>query len=78
VAQKVFSFLQELARQQGYTAVLERGTEAAPIIWYAASNVDITDRLTKSYDVKFGPGTPTLPENPTTTRPSPATSPKKP
>jgi len=78
VAQKVFSFLQEFSQQHGYDAVLERGTDAAPIVWYAARNVDITDQIIKGYDAKFGPGAPGLPDKPTATRPSPGISPKQP
>ena len=32
VAQKVFSFLQEFSQQHGYYALLERGTDVAPIV----------------------------------------------
>jgi len=52
IAQKVFSFLQEFSQQHGYAVVLERGSDAAPIVWYAASNVDITDQIIKGYDAK--------------------------
>ncbi|HMH13157.1 MAG TPA: OmpH family outer membrane protein [Edaphobacter sp.] len=78
VAQKVFSFLQEFSRQHGYVAVLERGTDAAPIVWYAASNVDITAQIIKSYDAKSGLGAPSLPNKPAAPRPSSGISPKKP
>ncbi len=78
IAKKVFSFLQEFSQQHGYAAVLERGTETAPVVWYAASNVDITDQIIKSYDAKFGPNEPSLPDKPGATRSSPEISPKKP
>jgi outer membrane protein len=78
VAQKVFSFLQAFSQQHGYAAVLERGTDATPIVWYAASNVDITDQITKGYDAKSGLGATGLPETPGATRSSPGVSPKKP
>ena len=78
VAQKVFSFLQEFSQQHGYSAVLERGTDTAPIVWYAASNVDITDKVIKSYDAKSGLGAPSLPDTPSATQSSPGSSPKKP
>lgn len=54
VAQKVYSFLQMYSQQHGYAAVIERGSEAAPIVWYAASNMDITDQLVKSYNAQAG------------------------
>jgi outer membrane protein len=77
VAQKFFSFLQEFSQQHGYTAVLERGTDTAPVVWYTASNVDITDQLIKSYDAKYGVGAATIPETPAK-RVSPVTAPKQP
>lgn len=77
VAQKLFSFLQEFSKQHGYTAVLERGTDTAPVVWYTASSVDITDQLIKSYDAKYGVGAATIPETPTK-RVSPVTAPKQP
>jgi outer membrane protein len=52
VAQKVYVFLQDYAKQHGYTLVIDRGSEAAPVVWYAATKVDITDELTKAYDLK--------------------------
>jgi outer membrane protein len=78
IAQKVFSFLQAFSQQHGYAAVLERGTDTAPIVWYAASNVDITDQVIKSYDARSGSGASRLPEEPATIQPSPGISPKKP
>jgi outer membrane protein len=78
VAQKVFSFLQEFSKQHGYSAVLERGSDAAPVVWYAASNIDITDQIVKGYDAKFGSGASTLPEEPAAPRPAPASPPNQP
>jgi outer membrane protein len=78
VAQKVFSLLQEFSQQHGYAAVLERGTETAPVVWYTASNVDITDQLIKSYDAKYGVGSSSLREKPAPKRTSPATVPNQP
>ncbi len=75
VAQKVFSFLQEYSQQHGYAAVLERGTDAAPVVWYAASSVDITEQLTRSYDAKFGG---ILPDSPAATGSAPGNGVKKP
>jgi outer membrane protein len=54
VAQKVFAFLETYSQQRGYSAVIERGSETAPIVWYAAANVDITDELIKAYDLQAG------------------------
>ena len=69
VAQKVFSFLQDFSQQHGYAAVLERGTESAPVVWYAASNVDITEQVIKAYDAKYGIGASSLP-NKSTSKPA--------
>jgi len=73
VAQKVYAFLQEYSAQHGYTAVLERGTETAPVVWYTASNVDITDEVVKAYNAKSA--LPDLPANPRPTQAAPAKHP---
>jgi outer membrane protein len=52
VAQKVYAFLQTYSQQHGYSAVIERGSDAAPVVWYAAGNLDITDQLSKAYDAQ--------------------------
>jgi outer membrane protein len=52
VAQKVYAFLQTFSQQHGYTAVIERGSDAYPVVWYAASNMDITDELIKAYNAQ--------------------------
>jgi outer membrane protein len=52
VAQKVYAFLQTYSQQHGYSAVIERGSDAAPVVWYAAGNLDITDELTKAYNAQ--------------------------
>jgi outer membrane protein len=67
VAQKVFAFLQTYAQQHGYSAVIERGTNASPVVWYVADNLDITEQVTKAYDAQSGaisPQTPTKPAGP--------------
>jgi outer membrane protein len=73
VAQKVFLFLQEFSKQHGYSAVLERGTDTAPVVWYAANDVDITDQIVKGYDARSS-----LPDKPAATRSSPGLVPKQP
>jgi outer membrane protein len=52
VAQKVYAFLQTFSQQHGYTAVIERGSDANPVVWYAAGNMDITDELIKAYNAQ--------------------------
>jgi outer membrane protein len=51
VAQKVYSFLEGYAHQHNYSLVVERGTEATPVVWYASEEADITDALVKAYNV---------------------------
>jgi outer membrane protein len=72
VAQKVYAFLQTYSQQHGYSAVIERGSDAAPVVWYAAGNLDITDELTKAYNAQSSTGSSGLPNAPrvgTSTRP---------
>ena len=52
IAQKVFTFLQSYSRQHGYTLVIERGSDAAPAVWYAADGLDITQQLTQAYNAQ--------------------------
>jgi outer membrane protein len=64
VAQKVYAFLQTYSRQHGYSAVIERGSDAAPVVWYAAGNLDITDELIKAYNAQSSAGPAALPNAP--------------
>ena len=64
VAQKVFAFLQTYAQQHGYSAVIERGTDASPVVWYVANNMDITEQVIKAYDEEHGSVTPKTPAKP--------------
>jgi outer membrane protein len=52
VATKVYAFLQTFSQQHGYSAVIERGSDAQPVVWYAASNLDITKELIKAYNAQ--------------------------
>jgi outer membrane protein len=63
VAQKVYAFLQTFSQQHGYSAVIERGSDAYPVIWYAISNIDITDELIKAYNAQ-PEGASSAPANP--------------
>jgi outer membrane protein len=54
IAQKVYAFLQTYAQQQGYSVVVERGSDTAPVVWYAANNLDITEQLIKAYNAQSG------------------------
>lgn len=64
VAQKMFVFLQKYAQQHGYPMVVERGSDAQPVVWYAAANLDITADLIKAYDAQAGVAGPTAPSAP--------------
>jgi len=58
VAQKMFAFLQKYAQQKGYPMVVERGSDAQPVVWYVAANLDITADLVKAYDAQAGVAAP--------------------
>jgi len=63
VAQKLYAFLQDYAKQHAYALVIDRGSDTAPVVWYAAANADITVELIKAYDLKAAamPGSRTNP-----------------
>jgi outer membrane protein len=76
VAQKVFAFLQGYAKEHGYSMVVERGSQAEPVVWYAADNLDITNDVAKAYDAQAGapagaqkPQAPAKPATPSGTQP---------
>ncbi len=73
VAQKVYAFLQTYSQQHGYSAVIERGSDAAPVVWYAAGNLDITDELIKAYNAQSSAGPAGLPNAPRSGTPAPPT-----
>lgn len=58
VAQKLYTFLQDYAKQQGYAAVIDRGTDAAPVVWFALPSIDITASLAKAYNARSGVAAP--------------------
>jgi outer membrane protein len=55
IAQRVYTFLQTYAQQRGYSAVIERGSDTEPVVWYAADNLDITEQLVKAYNEQAQP-----------------------
>jgi outer membrane protein len=69
VAQKVYAFLQTYSQQHGYSAVIERGSDAAPVVWYAAGNLDITEELIKAYNAQSPAALPGVPRAGTSVRP---------
>jgi outer membrane protein len=52
VAQRLYAFLRDYAKQRAYILVIDRGSDAAPVVWYASANADITADLVKAYDLK--------------------------
>jgi outer membrane protein len=58
VARKMYIFLQKYAQQHNYPMVVERGSDAQPVVWYAANNLDITADLIKAYDAQSGVSAP--------------------
>jgi outer membrane protein len=71
VAQKVYAFLQTYSQQHGYSAVIERGSDAAPVVWYAAGNLDITDELINAYNAQSPAGSSARPEKTLPDSPAP-------
>lgn len=59
VSKQVFSSLQGYAKQHDSSAIIDRGTDAAPIVWYVVENVDITSALVMPYSAKSGKPAPT-------------------
>lgn len=50
VAQKLYGFLQSYGTQHSYTMIVERGSDAAPVVWYTAPQIDITEEVVKAYN----------------------------
>jgi len=50
VAQKLYAFLQSYGTQHSYSMIVERGSDAAPVVWYTAPQVDITAEVVKAYN----------------------------
>jgi outer membrane protein len=69
VSQKVYAFLQKYAQQHGYSVVIERGSDTAPVVWYAADNLDITQELVKAYNEQLPAAPAASPAKPTKTLP---------
>ena len=54
VAEKVFNFLQDYSKQNGYTIVVDRGNAQAPIVWYSDPSNDISQAVVTAYNTKSG------------------------
>jgi len=77
VARKMYTFLQTYAQQHGYSMVIDRGSNEAPVVWYVAGNLDITDALVKAYNAQSSAAAPASAGKPGAARATPA-SPQKP
>jgi Skp family chaperone for outer membrane proteins len=78
VAQEVLAFMQDYARQHDYMLVIDRGSDSAPVVWYAADYADITNQLVKAYNAKSGvpaPNALTTPSHPKAGQGAPENSP---
>jgi len=71
VAQKFYSFVQTYAKGRGFTMVIERGTDAAPVVWYAVDNADITTDAVKAYDAQAALAAPHISQTPVPSTPTP-------
>jgi outer membrane protein len=78
VAQKVYTFLQAYAQQHSYAVVVERGSDAAPVVWYAAANLDITADLIKAYNAQSGSAAPAPESRSAPAKPTSSSGPPKP
>jgi hypothetical protein len=58
--------------------VVERGSDAQPVVWYAAANLDITADLVKAYDAQSGVTAPTATKPGVPSAPKPQTAAPKP
>jgi outer membrane protein len=70
VAQKMYAFLQNYSQQHSYAVVVERGSDAQPVVWYSAANIDITEDLIKAYNAQSGVTAPASTGLPSAPRPS--------
>ncbi len=79
VAQKVFEFLQDYAKQRGLSAVIDRGNDSAPVVWYAAQDIDITNALISAYNAQSGIAAPgaTMQTHPSLSQPQNVPTPAK-
>ena len=85
VATKVGAVLSSYAQQQGFTVVLDGGTQQAPVVLYASPTSDITKAIVDAYNVKSGvpapaaePAAATPRSTPSAPKPAPKPAPKAP
>jgi Skp family chaperone for outer membrane proteins len=78
VAQKFVLVMNKYVADNGYTILLNVGTEQTPVMWIAESpNTDVSLAVIAAYNTASGVAAPT-PSAPSATRPKPATTPATP
>jgi len=76
LASKVFDVVQSVAKEQGYTLVLDASQQQSPVLW-AADATNITQPVIAAYNAKSGvPAPPTQSAVPAAPRPAPTAAPK--
>jgi outer membrane protein len=71
LASKVFDVVQSVAKEQGYTLVLDASQQQSPVLW-AAEATNITQPVIAAYNAKSGvPAPPTQSAVPAAPRPAP-------
>jgi outer membrane protein len=73
VATKVGDLLIDYAQKQGYTVVLDGGTQEAQVVLYSATSTDLTKTIIDAYNAKSG--VPAQQSQPAATAPKPAARP---
>lgn len=79
IGQRMIQIIDEHAKGNGYTIILDVSGQASPVLW-AANGIDITTQIVEQYDKKFGAGAAAAP-TPAAAKPPaapPAAAPKKP
>lgn len=76
VATKVGDLLIDYAQKQGYTLVLDGGSQDAQVVLYASTTTDLTKVIIDAYNTKSG--VPAQAAQPTATAPKPAARPAAP
>ncbi|MDR3739518.1 MAG: OmpH family outer membrane protein [Terracidiphilus sp.] len=76
VATKVGDLLIDYAQKQGYTVVLDGGSQDAQVVLYASTSTDLTKIIIDAYNAKSG--VPAQPGQPAATAPKPAARPAAP
>ena len=77
LAQKVYDVLNEYAKKNGYTLVLDAAQQQSPVL-FATESTNITKAIIEAYNVKSGVPAPTQPAANIPSAPGPQAAPKAP